>query len=394
MTPSARLQAAIDVLEQWFDGAPAEKALTNWARGARYAGSKDRAAVRDIVFECLRKRMYFQKTTALPDDARGLVIAHASHTADALDTLFVEGGYGPDPLSDTERDALTPRAAELAPEQILECPGWMVDEMARSLGGDASAVVEIMRQRAEPYLRVNLLKCDMATAQQALARQHIETRAHPLSETALQVLTNPRRIAASEPYRDGLVELQDVASQAVVGVTLASGHKPQKIIDYCAGGGGKSLALAAGAKSPVFATDINPARMRDIPDRAARAGARVKVLEIGQAAAHGPYDLVFCDAPCSGSGAWRRNPEGKWRLTPERAAHIRAAQQDVLCEASKIVASNGLLAYATCSIFQNENEDQIADFLRAHPGWKCTLQRRFSPLEGGDGFFVAHLTRD
>jgi len=318
MTPPARLQAAIDVLAAWYDGAPIEKALTNWARGARYAGSKDRAAVRDIVFDCLRKRMYFNALSGLPDSARGLVIGHVAHGGGPVCEMFTEGGYGPAPLSAEERALLAAPKPEPVPQEGLECPDWMAPEMARSLGADAAEIVALMHARAPVFLRVNALKSDVAQAQSRLASDKIETRSHPLSPHALEVVSNPRRVASSAAFKEGLIELQDAASQAVV-------------------------------------------------------------------------DVLPLPRETGGSGAWRRNPEGKWRLTEERAAQIRDMQRDVLRDAAKLVAENGALAYATCSVFRAENEDQIAWFLAEHPGWRVSIERRFSPLEGGDGFYVAHL---
>lgn len=393
MTPPARLQAAIDVLSQWFAGVAIEKALTNWARGARYAGSKDRAAVRDIVFDCLRKRLYFQTKYSLPDSARGLVIAHALSWDAAVGDLFAEGGYGPEALSPEEVQQTAPNASNLTPSLRYECPGWLVPEMEASLGDEASALVEAMRERATVFLRVNLLKTNLIAAQKSLFDEGIETEPHPLAPAALAVLTNPRRIAASYAFQNGLVELQDAASQAVVDCMPAPPGENLKVLDYCAGGGGKSLALAAAFKTQITATDINAERMKDIPARAKRAGADIVPIAMEKVASRGPYDMVFCDAPCTGSGAWRRSPEGKWRLTPERFDAIREMQRDVLNKAVKLVSFQGALAYATCSIFYSENEGQVAWFLHGNPNWRCTFERRFSPLEGGDGFYIAYLTR-
>jgi len=277
MTPPARLQAAIDVLAAWYDGAPIEKALTNWARGARYAGSKDRAAVRDIVFDCLRKRMYFNALSGLPDSARGLVIGHVAHGGGPVCEMFTEGGYGPAPLSAEERALLAAPKPEPVPQEGLECPDWMAPEMARSLGADAAEIVALMHARAPVFLRVNALKSDVAQAQSRLASDKIETRSHPLSPHALEVVSNPRRVASSAAFKEGLIELQDAASQAVVDVLPLPREtgKPLSVLDYCAGGGGKSLALAAKFRGPIVASDIKRDRMKDIPARAARAGADV-----------------------------------------------------------------------------------------------------------------------
>lgn len=182
------------------------------------------------------------------------------------------------------------------------------------------------------------------------------------------------------------MELQDAASQAVVeALPLIPG---QRVLDYCAGGGGKALALAArGAE--VVAHDISAARMRDIPARAERAGVRVEVAT--EAGRLGRFPLVLVDAPCSGSGSWRRAPEGKWLLTEARLATLRDMQADILAAACRRVAPGGILAYATCSLLEEENGDRIRDFLSRERGWRQSFARSLSPLEGGDGFYLAVL---
>lgn len=214
---------------------------------------------------------------------------------------------------------------------------------------------------------------------------------HPLSPTALEVLQGARRVAASRSYRDGLIELQDAASQAVAdALPLAPGGR---VLDYCAGGGGKALAIAARADVEVIASDADPARMRDLPARAARAGAAIRMAAQAELAALGPFDLVLCDAPCSGSGAWRRSPEARWRLTPDRLAALLKTQAAILDRAAALVAPGGVLAYATCSLLAEENAGQVARFLDRTPGWSCRRDRTLTPLDGGDGFYFAHLTR-
>ena len=164
-----------------------------------------------------------------------------------------------------------------------------------------------------------------------------------------------------------------------------------RVLDYCAGGGGKTLAMAARADIELFAHDAAPVRMRDLQARATRAGAKVTILD--NPAKSVPYDLILTDAPCSGSGSWRRDPAGKWALTPARLADLCALQARILTDAAALLASGGVLAYATCSLLQTENSDQINSFLAHHPDWVLQSQRIFTPLEGGDGFFVALLTR-
>ena len=168
-------------------------------------------------------------------------------------------------------------------------------------------------------------------------------------------------------------------------------HDGMTVLDQCAGGGGKTLAMAARAKLRLFAHDASPRRMADLPERAKRAGAKVVLTEAPEASA--PYDLVLVDAPCSGSGSWRRDPEGKWRITPEALAIIRETQSAILDRAALMLRTGGVLAYATCSLLERENGDQIRAFLARHPGWSLDRELRLTPLAGGDGFYLAILRR-
>ncbi|WP_353347844.1 RsmB/NOP family class I SAM-dependent RNA methyltransferase [Aquicoccus sp. SU-CL01552] len=387
MTPAARMQAAIEILDANRDGTPAEQALTGWARRSRFAGPKDRAAVRDHVFDVLRSR---RSLAALGGGETGRALMLGLCRRDGLDPdeMFSGAGYGPSPLTEEER------AAGRAPEEgaeALDIPDWLWPAFRDSLGEDTEAAARALQQRAPVFLRANLRKADRETAATALAAEGIETRVHPAAETALEVVVGARRLKNSAAFRDGLVELQDAASQAVVeALPLASG---QRVLDYCAGGGGKTLAMGAGAEVTLFAHDAAPRRMRDLPERAARAGLSVTLLEAAEVARAAPFDLVLCDVPCSGSGAWRRAPEGKWRLTEAALDEVVDTQAEILDRAMEVVAPGGVLAYATCSMLARENGGQIEAFLARHPGWCCSWQRSWPVTGGADGFFSAQLTR-
>lgn len=222
-----------------------------------------------------------------------------------------------------------------------------------------------------------------------LAEDGIETRPHALAQASLEVLGSGRKILTSKAYLSGRVELQDVASQAVIDdIPVAAG---QKVLDYCAGGGGKTLALAAREKLKLWAHDANPARMHDLPVRASRAGATIGLLD--DARTRAPFDLVLVDAPCSGSGSWRRDPQGKWALTPARLAELISVQASILDQTAPLVEEGGVLAYVTCSLIADENQGQIADFVRRHPDWREIKARQLLPTAGGDGFFLSILAR-
>ncbi len=397
MTPGARLAAAISVLDRHLAGEAAERALTNWARRNRFAGSKDRAAIRDLVFDVLRRK---RSSAALGGggDGRALVLGLLIGTGEDPRPLFDGQGYAPPPLGPDELARLPgPQGLPAIAERgaALDCQDWLLPLFDRALADRSEAVLRIMRERAPVFLRANLLRGGRAEAIAALGAEGIAAEAHPLSPTAIRLCGHPRGLQAGAAFRTGLVELQDAASQAVVDMLpLRPGGRT---LDYCAGGGGKTLAIAARlAGDPaarVAAFDIDPARMRDLPSRAQRTGARVDILTPGALARGQGHDLVFCDAPCSGSGAWRRSPQAKWQLTPEELQHLCAQQAEVLARASRLVAPGGVLAYATCSLFDEENSGQLRNFLASNPGWSLKDERLFTPCEGGDGFYCAVLTQ-
>jgi 16S rRNA (cytosine967-C5)-methyltransferase len=380
MTPGARAAAAIAVLDRVLAGEPAEKALTNWGRASRFAGSGDRAAVRDLVFDALRRK---RSAAARGGGAtgRGLVLGLCRETGD--EALFSAEGHAPAAPAADEAGRL-PLAAE-----ALDLPDWLVPPLRDSLGDLLEPVAHAMRQRAPVFLRANLARASREAALAALSREGIAAAAHPLAASAIEVTAQARKVQVSEAFRTGLVELQDASSQAVVeALPLADG---MKVLDHCAGGGGKALAMAARARLRLFAHDIAPRRMADLPERARRAGIAVTLTERPETAA--PYDLVLVDAPCSGSGSWRRDPEGKWALTPERLAALLAGQAAILDRAAAMVGPGGALAYATCSLLADENARQIDRLLARAPAWTREAERSFTPLDGGDGFYLCVLRR-
>jgi len=381
MTPAARLSAAIEVLDRILAGSPAEQALTNWGRAHRFAGSGDRHALRDLVFDALRCRRSYAAYGGAAT-GRGLILGSLRAQGSDLAAMFTGLGHAPLPVGTGE--------AGRAPEglEALDCPDWLGPRLMASLGPDFAAVMQALQKRAPVFVRVNLAKADLTAARDMLAAEGIEARSVDWVRTALEVVGNARKLQSSRAYGEGVVELQDASSQAVVAALgLAPG---MRVLDYCAGGGGKTLAMAALGASP-DAHDADPGRMRDLPARAARAGAKVQLVESLVNTA--PYDVILTDVPCSGSGSWRRDPQGKWGLTEERLGELTALQARILDEVLPWLSPGGVLAYATCSLLAEENEAQIAAFLGRHTAWICREQRRFSPLQGGDGFFLAQLTQ-
>jgi len=382
MTPAARAQAAITILDQILAGDPAEAALLRWSRASRFAGSGDRAAIRDLVFDSLRRR---RSRAALGGalTGRGLILGMCREDGADPVSIFSGIGHAPAALDDAElAQARAPSEAE-----AFDLPDWVIPLWRESLGNDAAAIAAAMRDRAPVWLRANALRATPQQAIEALAQDGIAAEASPDLPTALLVMQGGRRLSASRAYLEGLVELQDLSPQ------LACAALPQarKVLDYCAGGGGKSLAIAAQGGVEVTAHDANPARMSDLPRRAERAGARIRLARPGQL--RGSFDLVVTDVPCSGSGTWRRTPDAKWRLDPKGLDGLTEMQARILDEASHLVAPSGHLAYMTCSVLDAENMRQINGFLN-RSDFGLISHRLFTPLDASDGFFLAILRRN
>ncbi|MGR3343792.1 MAG: RsmB/NOP family class I SAM-dependent RNA methyltransferase [Paracoccaceae bacterium] len=387
MTPGARISASIEILDAILAGAPGEKVLTNWARGHRYAGSGDRAAIRDHVYAALRCQRSFAWLGGAAT-GRGLIIGWVRASGMDISALFSGERFAPPPLS--ERESFSADLADAPRAVRLDCPDWLLERFDREYGVDSDAILTALQSRAPLFLRVNAVKTERAAVARKLSKDGISTKSHPLAQTALEVLENPRRVATSGAYRQGLVELQDAASQAVVEfLPLKDG---QRVLDFCAGGGGKSLAMAAAAKVNITAHDVDIKRMKNLPVRAHRAGVTIDIASHADLARQ-HFDLVLCDVPCSGSGAWRRSPEAKWSLTQQRLADLCDIQASILNDAGTLVKIDGVLAYATCSLFDDENRAQIDGFLQRHADWRMISDRQLTPLQGGDGFYVALLTR-
>ncbi|WP_425038603.1 RsmB/NOP family class I SAM-dependent RNA methyltransferase [Primorskyibacter sp. S187A] len=383
MTPGARVQAAIEILDSIAAGLPTEQALTRWARASRFAGSKDRAAVRDHVFDVRRQ---WHSTAALGggDTGRARMIGLCRAQGIDPDDVFTGQGHAPKELDEAERAM----GAAPDPQTARDLPDWLWPLFLEGMSLDvADAQAQALRARAPVDLRVNLAKCDLETAQAVLARDDLKTQTVALARTALRVTEGARRVARSEAYKDGLVELQDAASQAVIeSLPLKPG---MRVLDYCAGGGGKALAMAARVSGPVDVHDASPERMASIPERAGRAGVELRMTQQPK----GSYDLVLCDVPCSGSGSWRRSPDGKWKLTPKELSDIRCVQTDILRKAAGLTAEGGVLAYATCSILHCENALQVSEIKEEIQNLSEVLSRQFLLSDGGDGFFVSVLQK-
>jgi 16S rRNA (cytosine967-C5)-methyltransferase len=431
MTPAARLSAAIDLIQTIdIQRIPAAQALKEWGTAHRYAGSGDRAAISGLVWDVLRRR---SSSAWLMDDdtprARvlGMLKLERGMDADAIAALCDGGRFAPEPLSDAERAALTSRSLEGAPAHVAgDYPEWLDGYLAVVFGDDRIAEATAMASRAPLDLRINTLKAKREKALASLA--HLRAKPTPWSPIGLRIelgadARNPG-IRAEEDFIKGAIEVQDEGSQLAA---LLSAAKPgEQVIDLCAGAGGKTLALAAmmQGKGRLIATDHDKRQLAPIYERLSRAGVHNADVRTPKgegdplADIRASADLVLIDAPCTGTGTWRRNPDAKWRMRPG-ALEVRLKDQiAVLDRAAALVKPGGRIAYITCSVLAPENGEQVRGFIAHHPefsvvppdetasvlreraedfaqaalpspeGWLMTPRRT-----GTDGFFVSVLRK-
>jgi 16S rRNA (cytosine967-C5)-methyltransferase len=397
VTPAARIQAAIGIIDRWNAGPEAlDHVLARWGRENRYAGSADRRAIADLVYDAVRRLRSAAWTAGAPDDFSGRNVLIGSLLLDGLDrgalaALFSGAPHAPAPLTEAEAARLGRPLADAPRPVRLDFPDWL----APHLEAVPDAALARMRERAPVFLRVNLLRAGPEAALLALAGDGIAAEPGPLSPTCLRVVGGARLLARSRAFREGLVEPQDAASQAVV--DYARPRPGETVLDYCAGAGGKTLALAAAMRGQgtLHAHDIDPARLARLAGRARRAGVSPILHPPGATAGlAGSCDLVLVDAPCSGAGTWARHPDAKWRLAPAALATHTARQDAILDAASRAVRPGGRLVYATCSLLAAENGDRVRAFLARQPEFRAGRPAlALTPLDGGDGFFAAELLR-
>lgn len=376
MTPAARLAAAIDIFAGIGDlRVPAAEALRDWGRRNRYAGAKDRSAIASLVYDALRTRA--SSAWLMGDDSARATTLGALKRArdmatDEIAALCSGERYAPAPLTEDERARLEKGTLDGAPTHVAgDFPEWLGPHFERAFGADAVVEGRALARRAPVDLRVNALK---ATRDEAFAAlDHLGPQPTPFSTVGLRIaITGDGRapaLAAEPAYVRGLVEIQDESSQ--LAALIAAPEDGGQVLDLCAGGGGKTLALAAAMenKGQIYATDSDGRRLMPIYERLERAGARNVQVRAPKGKAdilsdlEGRCDLVLVDAPCTGVGTWRRNPDAKWRIRPGALEQRIKDQDEVLARAAKYVKPGGKLVYVTCSLLPEENEDRIAAFL-------------------------------
>jgi 16S rRNA (cytosine967-C5)-methyltransferase len=386
VTPAARVQAAIDMLDAVIvaargQGASADRIAAEWFRQRRYVGSKDRRAIRDLAWDAIRA------CGDVPATGRAAVLRLAANDT-ALAALFDGSRYGPTPIAPGE-----------APAAEGAAPRWLVAALEES--GLDTAEQAALLERAPLDLRVNRLK----TTREAL---HLPVAAEPGPAPDALRLPAGLPVETWPEFAEGLFEVQDAGSQLACAAIAA--RPGETVVDLCAGAGGKTLALAAamGNQGHLIACDIDRARLARLPARAERAGAQVecRLLDGGretEALAGLTADAVLVDAPCSGTGTWRRNPEARWRLTPAAIERYAKMQAHVLDLAAPLVRPGGRIGFITCSLLDAEGADAVVAFLARHPGWRAATDPapigrpraagwRLTPAhDGTDGFFFAKL---
>jgi 16S rRNA (cytosine967-C5)-methyltransferase len=410
MTPSARLAAAIEVFAALeSERRPAGDALKSWGLTHRFAGSGDRAAIAGLVYDALRRRA--SSAFIMGADTPRAILLGMLRQERKLDvegiSSYADGSkYGPEPLSDTERERLGSADLTGAPPYVAgDYPEWLDAHLETAFGPRRAEEGAALASRAPLDLRVNTLKGDLETAAAALSDLNpIPARWSPMGlRIRLAADAKSPAIHAEPAFLKGLVELQDEASQLAV---IFSDPKPgEQVIDLCAGAGGKTLALAAimQNKGQIFATDDDKRRLAPIHARLKRSGARnVQIrppksvgTEIDDLKGH--MDLALIDAPCTGTGAWRRNPDAKWRIRPGALEQRQKEQVEVLDRAVGLIKPTGRIAYVTCSILEQENGAQVRAFLARHPEFTVQPGSQTVQVLGERGFVfsqAAHLSEE
>lgn len=434
MTPSARIQATIELWEKiWDAGVPMDSICGDYFRVRRYIGSGDRQAVAERVYDMMRSYArigWWLKHLGTEDTPRTRVVADLALREQLprphIHDLFTGTGHGAETLDDAESaflDKLTGHTLEHPdmPEDVLaECPPESYEALKAVFGEGFKDEMAAMQTPASLDIRVNTIKAKRNEVRAGLVKHGIETAITPMSPVGLRAATRVH-LAPTKLLQNGVIEIQDEGSQLIA--LLCAAEPGMQVLDACAGGGGKTLALAAqmAGKGRIVAMDNNTTRLMRGKPRYVRAGihnVEARSLEDEQhlkwlRRQKGNFDVVLVDAPCSSSGTWRRNPDLRWRRHGPTLDEILGLQTQIMARFAKCVKPGGKLVYATCSLLREENENQIERFLANHPDFEllalpdawaqaklpepCPVTgdyMRLSPrVSGTDGFFAAVLKR-
>jgi 16S rRNA (cytosine967-C5)-methyltransferase len=399
MTPAARVAAAIEVIGDIESRRrPASDTLKDWGLAHRFAGSGDRAAIAGLVFDTLRRRASSAHVMGAPSPRAlvlGMLRLERGLAGEAIAALASGARFAPAPLSADEQVRLAAADLQDAPPWVAgDYPQWLDPHLARTFGDERAAEGAALAARAPLDLRVNTLKGDRDAAVDALS--HLGPGPTPWSPFGLRIVRGAEdrsvAIAAEPAFIKGRVEVQDEGSQLAAFLTAA---KPgEQVVDLCAGAGGKTLALAAmlNNRGQIYATDVDKRRLAPIHSRLERAGAHniqvrtPKGRENPLADLDARADLVLIDAPCTGIGTWRRNPDAKWRVRPGALEQRLREQADLLDRAVSLVKPGGRIAYVTCSLLLEENDHQVRAFVARHPQFSVLAPGRVLEALGERAF--------
>ncbi|MGO4741726.1 RsmB/NOP family class I SAM-dependent RNA methyltransferase [Bosea sp. 2KB_26] len=406
MTPAARISAAIEVLDDIIQRRrPASDALKDWGLSRRFAGSKDRAAIATLVYDALRRRS--SSAFAMGEETSramvlGMLAGLRELRMEEIAELCSGENHAPAPLTREEATRLITFDLDEAPGWVrADVPEWLWPTFSANFGEQAVSEGAALADRAPIDIRVNRLKSNQAKVLADLS--HLGAEAGAWSPDAIRFLPGADGRGPSlqsEPsFFEGAFEIQDEGSQLV---SLLAGAKPgETVIDLCAGAGGKTLALAAQMQNQgrLFATDLDSRRLAPLHDRLARSGANIVQIRVPRSRGHeslsevvGEADLVLVDAPCTGSGTWRRNPDAKWRVRPGALAERIKDQAEVLARAARLVKPGGRIAYVTCSVLPDENDAAVSGFLQRHPGFTLVPSQEILSSTEGDFALLARFS--
>ncbi len=399
MRQDALANAAIFILDEFLAGQNLNAILSRWAKSNRYAGSSDREAIRNIVFDILRVKKTFtfilRKEKQLTN-GRALVFLYAVLHSMPLNDIFTGQKYGPDKLNVYEKEffEIAKKNNDRGFELVDNIPDFLIAEFKRSLRSKFNNVMRLLEKRAPVSIRVNTLKSDMSSILEVLSLEGIEGKISQKVRYGIEIVGNPRRLTQIQIFKDGYFEVQDLHSQKIIeGLPI---NEDTNILDYCAGAGGKILGIACLLKGNgrFFVHDIDKNKLIEADLRAERAGIKLKRFNSDNMQMHhNSFEYILADVPCSGSGAWRRNPQQKWRITPDSLKEILNRQITILNEVKDLVKKSGFLFYITCSFLKIENEDVVDKFLIQNKNFSLSNKKNIFIDAHGDGFFCAALQK-